>query len=205
MDRSELLPLADRVVRTAYDAEIGGDGHVSRENLQTLAAALRLTEDELHQAVKYAAGQQWVKPLYTFGGSRLPTSLDITHRGMQHVDTLLGDHSAPTKPAPQIVYNVHGPNARINVSSHDASVNIVDLSSHDQLFERLEQAIREGVSDSSAEAQLLESVRDLRAAPDPGSRAARYGQLLQVGANFMTILSPFIPALGEFLTQGSQL
>ena len=197
MDRSELLPLANRVVRTAYDAEISGAGHVPQEDLQTLAASLRLTEDELHQAVKYAAGQQWVKPLYTFGGSRLPTSLEITHRGMQHVDTLLGDRPGPARPAPHVVYNVNGPNARINVSSHDASVNIVDLSSHEQLFARLEQAIREGVSDAGAQAQLLASVRDLRAAPDPGSRAARYGHLLQVGANFMTILSPFIPALGE--------
>ena len=47
-----------------------------------------------------------------------------------------------------IVYNLHGANARVNIQSHDSSVNVVDATP-DVVFETLRDAIRSGVGDAA--------------------------------------------------------
>src|SRR5207244_2682771 len=48
---------------------------------------------------------------------------------------------------PQVVYNLSGPNARVNIQSTDSSTNVVNVESAD-LFDKLRNTIQESVKDT---------------------------------------------------------
>jgi hypothetical protein len=99
-------------------------------------------------------------------------------------------HSATT------IYNVTGPNARVNVQSTDASTNVVSVNSA-QLFEQLAEALRTGVAETSERTTLIAKVEALeRVASTPGYWNA-YQRFIAAAADHMTLISPFLPALAQ--------
>lgn len=103
------------------------------------------------------------------------------------------------KAKPQAVtYNVTGSNARVNVHSHDHSINAVTLGSSAPIFMETRKAL-EGVSDEKDRAKLQASLDELAAAHHTPDYATRFAGFVQLAANYMTIIGPFLPALAEHL------
>lgn len=187
MDRAELLRLVDRVMRAAYEQRLAGGGLRPK----FLMTSLDVGEEELAEAVNYAEAQGWITGTHVYGAT-MPIHMEVTERGMAHVDTIFGDRTAPGL---QVFYNLSGPNSRINIGSHDASVNVVNLDTA-ELFSQIEQEITEKVQDEGMRMRMLESARQLREKPD----ARRFADFLATGADFMSIITPFLPALTQLIT-----
>lgn len=104
------------------------------------------------------------------------------------------------KANPQAVtYNVSGPNARVNVHSHDHSTNTVTFGSSAPVFGEVRKAL-EQVNDEDARAKLQTSLDALEAAQHTPEYATRFAGFVQLAANWMTILSPLLPALAEHVS-----
>lgn len=92
--------------------------------------------------------------------------------------------------------NVHGHNARVNIGSTDISTNVVH---QDGTFSELRKAIESGVSDDVERTAIIQKLSDLEAATDHDSGAKRYQAFISAAANHMTIIGPYLPALGHWV------
>jgi hypothetical protein len=93
-------------------------------------------------------------------------------------------------------FNATGPNARNNVNSTDNSTNIV----HQGIpFAELRQAIESGIEDGTRRAAILETLAHLESASDRDSGSTRYQQFIASAADYMTLIGPFLPALGHWV------
>jgi hypothetical protein len=93
------------------------------------------------------------------------------------------------------VYNVHGPNARVNLQSVDSSSNIANIG-ETELFDKIRSAIEAGVMCPQRD-QMLAAVTELQTSAGTESFPDKFQKLLSVSANAMTTLGPFLPALGQ--------
>jgi len=98
----------------------------------------------------------------------------------------------------QIVYNLIGPNARVNIQSVDTSTNLVEVEPT-ELFDRIREAIGKSVQDGEMLKNLQEKVTELEKTQGTTGFMARYQEFMALAANNMTILAPFIPALSQML------
>lgn len=101
-------------------------------------------------------------------------------------------------PIPQVVYNLTGPNPRVNIQSSDLSTNVVNVESG-ALFDSLREAIQESSMDSSASQRLIQDVDAMESAVGTNMFAARYGEFVAAAADHMTLVAPFLPALTQLL------
>ena len=99
---------------------------------------------------------------------------------------------------PQVVYNLIGPNARVNIQSSDSSTNVVSVESA-VLFDDLRETIRESSLDSTVEQQLIQNVEAMQSAVGTKKFAEHYGEFIAAAADHMTLVSPFLPALAQML------
>lgn len=109
-----------------------------------------------------------------------------------------GSNFSPHSNAIQNIYNVSGPNSRVNVQSHDASVNVVN-SNTPQLFADLKAAISQHLKDINLKNQLLVSVREMETTQGSSSFVEKYQNFMALAANCITIVTPFLPALAQLL------
>jgi hypothetical protein len=98
----------------------------------------------------------------------------------------------------QIIYNLTGPNARVNIQSIDSSANVVEVEPA-ELFGRIRAAIDQGVQDGELLKKLQEKVTELEKTQGTPSFAARYKEFIALAANHITLLAPFIPALLQMM------
>jgi hypothetical protein len=61
----------------------------------------------------------------------------------------------------QVIYNLIGPNARVNIQSVDASKNLVEIEPK-ELFDKLREEIQHTIADKSISDKLLEKVGELQ-------------------------------------------
>jgi len=104
----------------------------------------------------------------------------------------------PSRAQSTIVYNLHGPNSRVNIHSSDTSVNVVDATPN-ELFENLRATLREVVTDRDERSQLLKSVAALEATHGEPGFVSAYQDFITLAAAHMTVLTPFIPALTQLI------
>ena len=97
-----------------------------------------------------------------------------------------------------IVYNITGPNARVNINSTDLSANIVNISP-ENLFTELRRVLQSGVADEARRAALLRRVDDLEQSKGKAAFVSKYRDFVAAAADHMTLLAPFIPALAQLL------
>jgi hypothetical protein len=95
------------------------------------------------------------------------------------------------------VYNLTGPNARVNIQSDDSSINIFSVS-NEELFSEIGRVIGENGQNSAQRAEMLAKLRDLRQA-NKATIGERYSQFIACAADHMTLLTPFLPALAALL------
>jgi len=98
----------------------------------------------------------------------------------------------------QIVYNLIGPNARVNIQSVDASTNLVEIEPED-LFDKLRQTIQHAIADKSLSATLSEKVGELEQTQGTTRFVEKYREFIALAADHVTLLAPFIPALSQML------
>ena len=93
-------------------------------------------------------------------------------------------------------FNAIGPNSRNNVNSIDNSTNVVHQGVP---FAELRKVIESGVADGAERTAILEKLADLEAATDRESGSTRYQEFIATAANYMTLIGPFLPALGHWV------
>lgn len=98
-----------------------------------------------------------------------------------------------------IVYNLIGPNARVNIQSVDSSTNLVEIEPS-ELFEKLRAVIKHSIKDDNVSAQLSEKVDELHQTQGTKAFVTKYQEFMALAANHVTILAPFIPALSQMLS-----
>lgn len=60
-------------------------------------------------------------------------------------------------------------------------------------------AVQAKVSDSAEREAIVKAAQDVASAPDKGAMLKAYERLLSAAANHMTVITPFLPALGQML------
>ncbi len=122
------------------------------------------------------------------------------HEIPAHHQSKVRKESAVTAPPPstQIVYNLIGPNARVNIQSADSSTNVVNVEAS-ALFEALRRAIAESIQDEALQKGLRERVDAMQAVAGTRSFIDRYKDFIGLAADHVTVFAPFLPALTQLL------
>jgi hypothetical protein len=118
-------------------------------------------------------------------------------------------HQAPPPPATHgeggtthhTVFNLSGPNTRVNIGSEDSSQNIVNITP-DDLFRELRASLEAQVQDAEARGRLLIKLEELERAQGTPSLGERYVRFMAAAADHATVLGPYLPALAQLLMRG---
>ena len=104
--------------------------------------------------------------------------------------------AAPAPHAGSVVYNVSGPNARINVSSTDSSINVAQVNSADLFGKLLETAQQLTVP---VRDDVIGSIEAMQSAADGKSFMGGYTRFISLISDHLTVFGPFIPALAQLI------
>ena len=80
----------------------------------------------------------------------------------------------------------------------DASTNTVGIEP-EELFEKLQAAIQQSVTDPRLSENLSAKVTELQQAQGSADFVAKYREFMALAADHITVLAPFIPALSQLL------
>lgn len=97
---------------------------------------------------------------------------------------------------PSVSYTIHGDNSRVNIGSHDYSINVSDSA---KIFSELRSVIETKVADQNTRSELLKKAQHLEQERGTPTFPKRYTEFIDAAANHMTLLGPFVPALTRFL------
>ena len=97
-----------------------------------------------------------------------------------------------------VVYNLIGPNTRVNIQSKDSSTNILNVEPAD-LFQNLRTTLGDSISDSELVARLVGHVDRMETAAGTKDFSDRYKEFIGSAAQHITLVGPFLPALTQFL------
>lgn len=98
-----------------------------------------------------------------------------------------------------VVYNVSGPNARLNINSNDSSTNVISLTP-DELFDRMEEKARSIDGNAKEVEAIIEAIDELRVSYESGGFWQKYTRFMQVAANHAAVFAPFMPALSQLVS-----
>ena len=110
-----------------------------------------------------------------------------------------GTNSRSQEPTTHI-YNLTGPNTRINIQSPDSSINVSSITK-EEVFAGITSAVNERVDDESQRTEIIQKLNELKSAPNKVTFGERYRAFLASAADHMTILAPFLPPLLELLAK----
>ncbi len=92
-------------------------------------------------------------------------------------------------------YNFQGDNPIININSQDFSINVDESKI---IFNEIKKTIERQLTDLELRDKLLKKLDELDNTKNKKEFNKNYAEFIQLAANHMTILAPFIPALTEF-------
>ena len=124
-------------------------------------------------------------------------TVSITSKGLRRLKEIKEGGSA-SESSPSVVYNVTGPNARLNIGSIDSSTNVVNVAPT-ELFTQLQRTIEARVVAEQERNELLARLADLQSAQGTQAYLEQYQRFIAVAANILTILAPFLPALTQLM------
>jgi hypothetical protein len=96
------------------------------------------------------------------------------------------------------IYNLHGSNSRVNIHSEDRSVNVSSITEQ-QVFSGIRDAVNQEVSDVNDRRAILEKLEALEKSVNPDDFTSKYKEFINIVADHMTIILPFLPALTQML------
>jgi len=106
--------------------------------------------------------------------------------------------SGTAAPAGKVTYNVTGTNARVNVSSHDHSINIA-CTDTPTVFADVLKALQEHASSQLELKEVINALKEMEQAHGTPNFTERYGAFMIQAAAHMTVIAPFLPALAALL------
>ena len=117
-----------------------------------------------------------------------------------HYQSKVEKSTARPKPptTQQVVYNLIGPNTRVNIQSKDSSTNILNVEPAD-LFQNLRTTIDNSIADSELVARIVGHVDRMEAAVGTKEFSDQYKEFIGSAAQHITLVGPFLPALTQFL------
>lgn len=101
--------------------------------------------------------------------------------------------------APKNVYNISGPNSRVNINSTDSSVNIVNVAAN-QLFGDLCSTIEREIPPGEKQDELLRHVDELERTQGAPEYLLRYQGFVAALADHITVFQAFLPALLQLIS-----
>ena len=96
------------------------------------------------------------------------------------------------------IYHIEGNNNRVLTNSEDHSVNVL-VQTTEQIFVALRREIESKVSSGEVQSAILTKLSALERAQNSPSFKERYAEFISTAADYVTLISPFIPALTEML------
>jgi hypothetical protein len=105
----------------------------------------------------------------------------------------------PTPPSSSIIYNVTGPNSRVNVQSADHSTNVVRAETP-RVIEELRRVVTVEIADTNERTRLLSKITALESSYGHPSFLSKYQDFMTAAANHVTVLAPFFPVLSGLLS-----
>ena len=96
------------------------------------------------------------------------------------------------------VFNLTGPNPRVNIDSSDASTNVV-IGDYATLFSNLRDAVTSSSLDEGTVRSIVQQVDAMESAVGTKTFTERYKEFIEVAADHMTLIGPFLPALTNLL------
>lgn len=97
-----------------------------------------------------------------------------------------------------VIYNITGANARFNINSIDTSTNIINQAPS-EMFKALRDAIRWGITNSEEREKLIAQTVAMQQEVGRVGFAKSYAHFIELAANHMQIMAPFLPALSQLL------
>jgi hypothetical protein len=159
---------------------------------------LRVSSFDFKRVLKLLERQGWVEPSVFDSGTSARASIKLIeayHNGFR--ETTSTEHGGSLTQ----IYNVYGPNARVNVQSTDHSTNISTVTS-EQLFSQIRKTLAESALPDSEKSHSLAMLDELEKAKSTSGFLEKYQSFIAAAANHMALLTPFIPALSKMLTGG---
>ena len=122
---------------------------------------------------------------------QLPKAVDPILEGEQE-STFIKDGAVVN------VFNISGPNARVYIRSQDRSTNIANITP-EEVFEELKKIIVANIQQESECSELLSKIDELEKTRGTTGFAQRYSEFIALAANHMTLFTPLLPALTQWL------
>jgi hypothetical protein len=101
------------------------------------------------------------------------------------------------EPPVQNIYHLHGHNSRVNIESTDQSVNVVNISNA-ELFVQMRELFQKNTAGAEQE-RILQKLDAMEKAQNHTSFCQRYTEFIAETADYVTFLTPFMPALAEMV------
>lgn len=117
---------------------------------------------------------------------------------LPHYQSKVRKTTAPPSNQTSVVYNLVGPNSRVNIQSTDSSTNVVSVDAS-ALFNSLREVIEQSKLDTAVTMRLVESVEAMRASSGTRAFGNSYKEFIAVAADHMGLFAPFLPALSQLL------
>lgn len=97
-----------------------------------------------------------------------------------------------------VIYNLNGSNSRVNNSSNDHSINVVNTNPSD-LFDEIRNILKDNIENKDELRNLKLTVNELESAYETPKFNEVYTRFIANSANHMTLLAPFLPALSQMI------
>jgi len=101
--------------------------------------------------------------------------------------------------AGQVIYNVSGTNARLNIGSSDSSINVAQVEVH-TLFQRMKLTAAE-IPEAKLREEVLAAIDDMESSSGDEGFTAAYRKFIAVVADHLSVFGPFLPALAQLLVR----
>jgi len=169
-------------------------GLVTSGKITTFESSLKVEEgDIIERAIENGRTEQYEVTDTGFVSSKLGIQAHYQMKVRKVTGRIATMQASAPAPVTHI-YNVHGPNARINNQSVDQSQNVVGVNEA-ELFEKLKEAIRASVAETTQQQQLLHAIEEMAANTGKATFSEKFQQFMGFAANCMTVVTPFLPAL----------
>lgn len=129
------------------------------------------------------------------------TIKDIQEQLPNILDDLLDRQKESTfvrKEATIIVFNMSGDNARVYIKSEDRSKN-VNNATPEEVFNELRRIASEAARNADERSHLLSKIDELEKTKGTTSFAQKYSEFISLAADHLTLLTPILPALTQWL------
>lgn len=96
------------------------------------------------------------------------------------------------------IYNVSGPNARVNINSNDSSSNVINIAA-DELFAKIRETLGALPMAADRRDEVLTAVDSMERTRGTPEYLSWYSKFVSGLADHIALMSPFLPALAQFM------